>query len=105
GAQALTDLLTAQVQVMFATPTAVAPHIKSGKLRAVAVGSAQPSPLFPGLPTIAASGLPGYQSGVVTGVLAPAKTPDAIVRRVNQEIAQLVSRPDTRERLLALGLE
>jgi len=105
GGPALNDLLSGRVQLMFATPAAVIQHIKSGRLRALAVASAQPSPLFPGLPTVAASGLSGYESGVMTGVFAPAKTPTAIVARLGQEVSRTFRAPEIKERLLNSGLE
>ena len=70
----------------------MAPHIKSGRLRALAVTSAQPSALAPGLPTVAASGLPGYESVSMMGMFAPAKTPATIINRLNQEIVRVLNR-------------
>src|ERR1019366_3968659 len=81
---ALNDLLGGQVQVMFAVAASVVPHVKSGKLKALAVTSAQPSALAPGLPTVAASGLPGFEAVSPFGVFAPAKTPTIIIHRLNQ---------------------
>jgi tripartite-type tricarboxylate transporter receptor subunit TctC len=98
-------LISGEVQVMFPNAAAGAPHIKSGKLRALAVGSAQPSALVPGLPTIAASGLPGYESASTVGLFAPAGTPAAVIRRLNQEIVRLIYVAETKERLFAVGSE
>ncbi len=98
-------LLAGQVQLMFVSPTSVAPHVKSGKLRALAVSTAQPSALAPGLPTIAAAGLAGYESASTFGILAPANTPAAIIMRLNQEITQALGRADARERLFRSGVE
>jgi tripartite-type tricarboxylate transporter receptor subunit TctC len=98
-------LIGGQVQLMFANPPVVTPHIKSGKLRALAVTSAQPSALFPGLPTVAASGLPGYEVMVATALFAPAKTPDAILRRLNHEAVLILHRPDVKERFFKIGAE
>ena len=81
------------------------PYIKSGRLRALAAASAQPSPLAPGLPTIAASGLPGYEVLSMNGVLAPAKTPSAIINRLNQEMVRVIVRPEVKEKFLATGQE
>ncbi len=103
--QALIDLLAGQVDLMFATSVSVAPHLRSGKLRALAITSAQPSALAPDLPTVAASGLPGYESGVAYGFLAPARTPQPIVDRLNAEIVKILQRNDVRERLLGDGFE
>ena len=83
----------------------VSPHVKSGRLRALAVTTAQPSPLVPGLPTIAATGLPGYELAGMTGIFAPAKTPAAIVNRLNQEIMRLLRMADVKERFLNAGVE
>ena len=102
---ALTSLMAGEVQVMFASATAVAPHIKSGRLNALAVTSAEPSALFPGLPTVAAAGLPGFEAGSRQGIWAPAKTPEAIVKRLNQEIVRFLTMPAVKERLLSMGIE
>ena len=102
---AITDLLSGQVQIMIATAASVAPHIKSGKLRAVAVGSAKPSALAPGLTTIAASGLPGYQAESPFGIFAPAKTPAPVIHRLNQEIVRVLQRAEVKERLFNSGIE
>ena len=72
-ASALTALIGGQVQVMFTDAGGVAPHVKAGKLRALAATSAEPSLLFPGLPTVAASGVPGYELVGITGIYAPAQ--------------------------------
>lgn len=105
AALALNDLLSGRVEVMFATATAAAPHISAGRLRALAVTSARPSPVAPGLPTVAASGLPGYESGSTLGVFAPAGAPPAIVNFLNREIVQFLNTPETRERFLKAGIE
>ena len=102
---ALNDVLSARVQVMFATATAAAPHVSSGRLRALAVTSANPSAVVPGLATVAASGLPGYASESTLGLFAPAATPAAIVRRLNTETVAFLNTADTRERLLKSGIE
>ncbi|HYC47762.1 MAG TPA: tripartite tricarboxylate transporter substrate-binding protein [Burkholderiales bacterium] len=102
---ALNDLVGGRIHVMFATAGSVGTHVKSGRLRAIAVTSAEPSVLAPGLPTVAASGLPGYESMSIYGVYAPAKTPAAIIRQLNQALAATLSAPELRERLLAVGVE
>jgi tripartite-type tricarboxylate transporter receptor subunit TctC len=101
---AINGLLGGEVQLMFAGLGPASPHIKAGKLRALAVTSAQPSPLTPDLPTISTF-LPGYESVVLTGMFAPAKTPRAIIQRLNQEVVRLLARPETRERLANVGIE
>ena len=100
----ITGLLGGEVQVMFAGLGPAAPHIKSGKLRALAVTTAQPSALTPGLPPVARF-LPGYESVVLTGMFAPVKTPHAIIDRLNQEIVRLLALPEVQERLANLGIE
>jgi len=105
NAAALIDLLSGQVQVMFSTTTAAAPHMQSGKLRALAVTSAEPSALLPGLPTAAASGLPGYEAASITGMFAPAKTPVALINRLHQEIVRVLNQVDVKERFFNVGVE
>jgi tripartite-type tricarboxylate transporter receptor subunit TctC len=102
---AITALLSGEVQLMFAVGPAVAPHIKSGKLRALAVTTAEPSALFPDLPTVAASGLPGFQTGNTSGMLAPAKTPEATIKRLNQETVRVLNRPELKEKFLSAGFD
>ena len=101
---ALIGLMGGETSLMFATPGSAAPLVKSGKLKALAVTSAQPSTLFPGLPTVA-SGLPGYESVSTNGVLAPARTPAAIVNRLNQEIVRVLLKPDVKEKFFIAGSE
>jgi len=102
---ALTDLIAGQLQLAFPTAPAVAPYIRSGKLRALAVASTKPSALVPDLPTVAASGLPGYESEVTLAAFAPAKTSEAIVSRLNQEIGRFLSGADVKARLFNIGTE
>jgi tripartite-type tricarboxylate transporter receptor subunit TctC len=101
----LIALIAGEVQLQFSSPLPLAGHIKSGRLRALAVTSAEPSPLAPGMPTVAASGLPGYEAIGLTAVFAPAKTPTAIIQRLNQEIVQVLGRADTKEKLFNAGSE
>ena len=105
GGAALSDLMGGHVHVAFPTASSVVPHVKSGRLQALAVTSAQPSALYPGLPTVAASGLPGYEATSISGVFAPDKTPSAIINRLNQEIVRVLNRPDVRERFVNAGVE
>ena len=81
------------------------PLVKSGRLRALAVTSLQPSPLAPGLPTLTASGLPGYQSSSPFGLFAPAHTPEPIIKRLHQEITRALNRNELRERFFNAGME
>ena len=97
-------LLGGEVHLMIAGLGSVAPHIKSGKLRALAITSAKTSALAPELPTIA-SVLPGYESTSVLGVLVPAKTPPAIVNRLQQEIARAVNKTEVKELLFNAGVD
>ena len=105
GAAAATDLIAGQVQLMFFSPPPVMPHVKTGRLRALAVTSREPSALAPGLPTVEASGLPGFESVTVTGIFAPAKTPVTVIRRLNQEIVRLVTTPEAKEKFFSSGSE
>jgi tripartite-type tricarboxylate transporter receptor subunit TctC len=103
--QAVTALVSGEVQLSIATSGSVTQHIKSGRLRVLAVTSAKPSTMFPGLPTVAASGLPGYEAIQMQSVCAPAKTPAAIVRRLNQEIVRVLNREDSKQKLWNFGVE
>ena len=105
GGAALNALIAGQIEVMFATAGLVKPLFDSGRLRALAVSSAQPSTLAPGLPTIAAAGVPGYESVSVHGIFAPAKLPAALLHRLNNEIVQVLNRTDIREKFLNAGVE
>jgi tripartite-type tricarboxylate transporter receptor subunit TctC len=98
-------LLGGQVQLMFSVQPAVAPHIKSGRLRALAVTSAQPSVLLPVLPTVAATGLPGYESVLIYGALAPAKTASAIIKLLNEEMVRNLKQEDVKEKFFSSGAE
>jgi tripartite-type tricarboxylate transporter receptor subunit TctC len=105
GGDALTALIGGHVQVMFVTAGLVTPYFKSGKLRALGICSPKPSALAPGLPTVASSGLPGFESGSIYGIFAPAKTPPAVIGRLNQEIARALERTDVKEKFFNLGIE
>jgi tripartite-type tricarboxylate transporter receptor subunit TctC len=105
AAIALSDLIGGQVQLMFPTATAASSYLKSGRLRALAVTSAQPSALAPGLPTVAASGLPGYEAVSIYAVFAPAKTPAAIVNRLNRETVRVLNTPEVKDKFFSVGVE
>jgi tripartite-type tricarboxylate transporter receptor subunit TctC len=105
GGQAVIDLLGGHVQLMFATAPSVAPQVKSGRLRALAVTGTRRSALLPDLPTVAASGLPGYELVGLDGVFAPAKTPAAVINRLNLEMMRYLRSPDAKEKFLAAGTE
>jgi tripartite-type tricarboxylate transporter receptor subunit TctC len=102
---AVNALMGAQVQMMFPPVNAVMGHIKAGRLTGIAVTSAKPSALAPGYPTIASAGLPGYEAVSMYGVYAPAKTPRAIINRLNKEIVAALRRSEIREKLFAAGTE
>ena len=102
---AVTGAVAGEVQFTVADAALAAPHMKSGKLRALAVTSAEPTTLVPGLPTVAASGLPGYEAIGVTGMLGPAKMPRTVINRLNQEVLRFLKVPDVKERLLNAGEE
>ena len=102
---ALNDLLGGQVQIVFATAGSVASHVKSGRLKALAVTSAKPSALAPGLPTVAAAGVPGYEVEAIYALAAPAQTPAAIIRQLNQTIAPVLEQADLKEKFLLTGIE
>ncbi|MEN9315388.1 MAG: hypothetical protein RIS35_1781 [Pseudomonadota bacterium] len=105
SAPAVADLLAGQIDLMFDNLPSVIPHIKAGKLRALAVTSPKRSPALPDLPTIAESGLPGYDATSWFGVVAPAGTPPAIVNRLQQAIARSLVTPEVREKLQGMGAE
>ena len=104
-APAINDLISGQVQMMFSVLPPVLPHVKSGRLRGLAISSAEPSALAPGVPTVAASGLPGFDAVSTQGLLAPAKTPAAIIQRLNQETVRILNRPEVKEKLLNAGAD
>ncbi len=102
---AMIDMISGQVQILFAVPNAVIEHARTGRLRTLAVTSAEPFALLPGLPTVAASGIPGYESVGIYGLFAAAKTPDALVRRLNREITRIIQTEEAKKRMLGSGLE
>ena len=102
---ALNDLLAGQVQMMFAAAASAVPHLKSERLRGLAITSRQPSALAPGLPTLAASGLPEYEAVTIYAMFAPAGTPSALVNRLSQEVVQYLSRTDIKEKFFNIGVE
>ncbi len=103
--QATLDVIGGQIPMMFSGTNAVVNHVREGKLRGLAVGGATRSPLLPAVPTVAESGLPGYEFVTWMGMFAPLNTPKEIVVRVNAEVAKALSAPDLREKLVAQGVE
>jgi tripartite-type tricarboxylate transporter receptor subunit TctC len=102
---ATNDLITGQVHLSFFTATSVMPHVRAGRLRALAVTSRTPFNALPDLPTVAASGLPGYESSSIYAVFAPARTPDAIVAKLNREIAAVLNAQEVKTRFANIGAE
>jgi tripartite-type tricarboxylate transporter receptor subunit TctC len=105
GGPAVADVLGGQVPVTFATVLETLPHVKSGRLRALAVTGAKRSVALPDLPTVAEAGVPGYESISWLGLFAPAGTPKEIVNKISAEVVRIVNLPDVRERLLVQGAE
>jgi len=105
AAPAMTAVMSGETQLMFASPGGVMPHVKSERLRALAVGSAQPSALAPGLPTLAESGAPGYVSETLHAIFVPAGTPAAIVARLHRETDRYVQSPEGKAQFLKGGIE
>lgn len=105
GGPALNDVLGGQVQLIFDTLAIILPHVKSGKLRAFAVTSANRHPLIPDIPTVAESGFPGFESTVWFGMLAPAKTPREVVTRLSAEMRSAAARPDLQETFSSQGFD
>jgi tripartite-type tricarboxylate transporter receptor subunit TctC len=99
-----TDALSGEVQMTFGQGTSYTAPIQAGKLRALAVGGSKRSVLYPGLPTIAET-LPGFVSEQAQALFAPAKTPDAIIRRLNRETLRALEKPDLRAKMLTEGQE
>lgn len=102
---ALTDTLAGQLQVFFDNLPVVLPHVKSGKLRLMGVGTQQRSSLIAGAPTIAESGVPGYEASTAFGILGPANMPAAVVNRLSQEIVRILQSAEIKDRLATQGLE
>jgi tripartite-type tricarboxylate transporter receptor subunit TctC len=96
-------LISGEVQMMIGNVLTLLPHIQSGRIKAIAVTSRERSPSLPHLPTIAEAGVPGYEAMGWNGVFAPAKTPRAIVNKLNADIVRVLNMPDVRERLAAMG--
>ncbi len=103
--QAITDVITGQIQFMFNSPSAVGEFIKAGRLRTLGITSAKRLPQWPDLPTFAESGYKDMVTGSWYGIWVPAKTPQAIVSRLNSEIVRIVNLPDVHQRIIDLGGE
>ena len=104
GATLMTDLIGNQVQMNFGVAGVVTPHIKLGKLRSLAVTSLGTSALFPELPPVSAT-VPGYEAVSILGIFAPARTPEALVHRLNRDIVRVVNQADVKDKLFGAGIE
>ncbi|MEO7404287.1 MAG: tripartite tricarboxylate transporter substrate binding protein [Burkholderiales bacterium] len=105
SAAALTDVLGGQVQVLIDTVTATRPQAAAGKLRALAITTAKPSELMPGVPSVAEQGIAGFEVTAWNALFAPRGTPAAIVSLLNAEMGKALAQPETRQRLLQIGFE
>jgi tripartite-type tricarboxylate transporter receptor subunit TctC len=103
SAPALTDVMGGQASLMFDTMLSAMPQVKNGKLKAIAVTSAARSPAAPDVPTVAESGLPGYEAIAWNGLLAPAGTPAEVVSKLNAELKKALDAPDVKDRFSAQG--
>ena len=101
----VSDLIGGQVTLTFGTSLSVVPQVRSGKLRALATTGAQRSPALPDLPTVAESGIPGYEASLWYAFVGPARLPPEIVHRLNSEIVAVLGLPDVRERLASQGVD
>ncbi|MGZ5118271.1 MAG: tripartite tricarboxylate transporter substrate binding protein [Burkholderiales bacterium] len=100
---ALNDLLSGQIDMMFASPVPTIPHVKAGKLRAIAMASTQRSPAMPELPTVAEGGIPGFEAATYFIVLGPANMPAAVVSKLNGEMIKAAQLSDVKDRLSTQG--
>jgi tripartite-type tricarboxylate transporter receptor subunit TctC len=105
GGPAVSDMLAEQVTFTLATPAELMPHVRAGKARALAVTTAARTPLAAGVPTVAESGIPGFEISVWYGVTVPRGTPPAIAGRLEREFLNVMKLPEVRDRLTSLGLE
>ena len=105
GAPAVNDLLGGQVNMTFEAILATLPHVRAGKLKAIAVTTSSRSSLLPDVPTVAEAGLPGYAANNWYGFLAPANTPRPVIDRLNREIVKILGTPEIKEKFAALGAE
>jgi len=105
GGPAVTDLLAGRISVYFSTVALAASYVRAGRLKAIGVTTGKRVSILPNLPTIAESGLPGYEVNGWYGLLAPARTPASIIGRLNAEVRQAVQSPEVKDKLSALGVE
>jgi tripartite-type tricarboxylate transporter receptor subunit TctC len=105
GGPAMADLMGGQVKFSFASMASAVPFVQAGRLRAIAASGGQRSTLFPNVPTVGESGLPGFASEDWQGILAPAKTPSDIILKLNIEVARILALPDVKSKLAAAGFD
>ena len=105
GAMAINDLIAGHVQVIFESLNSIAPHARSGKVRALAVSGARRSPGFPELPTIAEAGVPGYEAGTWSGVIGPSGMPSAVLAKLNAAVNEAIRSPLFTDRFALIGDE
>jgi tripartite-type tricarboxylate transporter receptor subunit TctC len=105
GGPAVLAVLGNEVQVLFAPGGSVQAHIKAKKVKALGIATDKPSPLAPGLTTIADAGVPGYQATNYNGFFAPAKTPKVVIQKLNEAIVQVLNRPDVKAKFAATGVD
>lgn len=101
----LVDLLGGQIPFMFSNFPVAFPHVQAGKLRALAITSLKRSPLAPEFPTVAESGIPGFDTATWSGLYVPAATPRDVVRRINGDVVKIANAPEFRKRMLAQGID
>ena len=105
NAQAIVDVISGQVTMMFDQVSTSAPHIRAGKLKGLAVTSLKRSPLFPDLPTIDESGMRGFEDITFNGLMAPAGTPREVLARLNADVGKAVATPELHQRFIQIGVE
>ncbi|MSQ71771.1 MAG: tripartite tricarboxylate transporter substrate binding protein [Betaproteobacteria bacterium] len=105
GGPAMSDLLGGQIPSVFASAPSAVPHVKAGKIRAIATTGATRSAFFPGVPTVAESGYPGYEASNWYAYVAPSRTPREVIERLNREFMRVLGAPEVREQLFTHGME
>jgi tripartite-type tricarboxylate transporter receptor subunit TctC len=105
GGPAVISLVSGETSILFATIPSAIQHIQSGRLRGLAVSRAQRNPALPDVPTVAEAGVPGYEAIEWNGVMVPAGTPPAVVRRIHQALSKALAAPAMKERIVGVGAE
>ncbi len=101
----MADLIGGQVQIMFDNVPSALPHVRSGRLKALATTGAKRAPALPDLPTVAEAGVPGYESGVWFGLVVPAGTPKDVIDKLNADTRKAMALPEFQKRMADLGYE